>query len=67
MKRCSHCIGILSLENFGKNKSQKDGLDYVCKNCIKEYRKKYYWKNINKIKERVKEYYQKHPQKRCQN
>lgn len=38
MKHCNKCDKDLEIENFSKNKSSNDGLDYWCKSCQKEYR-----------------------------
>jgi hypothetical protein len=37
MKTCSTCKIKKSIDNFGKDKSRKDGLNHVCKSCRKEY------------------------------
>ena len=36
-KKCNKCGEIHSIENFSKNNKTKDGLEYSCKNCKKEY------------------------------
>lgn len=46
-KRCSHCRRVLPLENFGKKRSTKDGLNPWCKDCTREYSKKYQTKIQN--------------------
>lgn len=67
MKICSKCRTEKELKDFSKDKKNKDGLDCRCKNCIKEYKKKYYeenkrvvrkYQNENKenIKQKRKEY-----------
>jgi hypothetical protein len=42
MKTCSGCKRDLTLDNFSKNKSKRDGLNTKCKFCQKEYYKTYY-------------------------
>jgi hypothetical protein len=60
-KLCKCCELIKSVNEFHKNKSKKDGLQDHCKVCrnnksqqtkekIKEYRKKWYLKNLDKVK-----------------
>ena len=64
IKKCSKC-GIISLKsNFHKNKNMSDGLHSYCIPCRKEYGKKYYVENFDKIKkynlenqDRIKRYY----------
>jgi hypothetical protein len=66
-KVCSSCLIKKKIEEFGKNKSQRDGLHYYCKKCVrdkskqntskyKEYQKQ--WRENNK--ESVKEYQKKY-------
>ena len=66
-KVCIGCKQSKSLDSFGKNKKQADGLHYYCKDCIKlktdkrkdknkEYHKKYYEENKDKVKVYMKEY-----------
>lgn len=70
-KKCGACEIVLSIDNFRKNKSRKDGYSWGCKQCSKEYNKKNYsteknserWKkyysaNSEKIKSKSKEYYE---------
>lgn len=37
-KICKKCGKELPLDKFYKNKSQKDGLGYYCKDCINAYK-----------------------------
>jgi hypothetical protein len=66
-KVCSSCLIKKKIEEFGKNKNQRDGLHYYCKKCVKdkskknsakykEYQKQ--WRENNK--ESVKEYQKKY-------
>lgn len=41
LKRCSKCQIEKSVLEFSKSKSTKDGLQYCCKDCRKEYRQKH--------------------------
>lgn len=44
-KTCTCCHRELSVEEFHRNKTKKDGLATVCKACNKAYFSKYYAKN----------------------
>lgn len=55
-KKCSKCKEELSVENFGKNKNQKDGFDRRCLDCYKDERVK----NSEKNSSRSLEYYHEH-------
>jgi len=48
-KICTTCGRELPLSEFGKNKPMKDGLDYKCKECKKEYNKLRYEQNTDVI------------------
>jgi hypothetical protein len=50
MKKCSKCKLEKTLEEFGKNKTRKDGLSHICKKCRIINSKKYYESNIDNIK-----------------
>jgi hypothetical protein len=39
--RCSACRQWKSSEEFGRNKTQKSGLNYMCKSCSRERVRKY--------------------------
>ena len=54
MKRCYKCGEEKALCEFSKNKSRKDGLNSLCKACVKAY----YEANKEKIAERHKAYRQ---------
>ncbi|KKL16324.1 hypothetical protein LCGC14_2496730 [marine sediment metagenome] len=41
MKRCSTCKRELPLSEFSKDRATKDGLQYQCKSCAKEYYRQY--------------------------
>ena len=63
VKKCSKC-GIISLKsNFRKKSRSVDGLNSVCKGCMKDY----YLKNNNKIILRTKEWNRNSPEKVKQN
>ena len=72
MKQCSKCKQWKDKSCFCKCKPNKDGLNYRCKVCIKEYNKEYaaYYKNYSEIyrqkhgEEIRKAYQQKHKDKR---
>jgi ribosomal protein L11 methylase PrmA len=67
MKKCSKCGEWKQISEFYKDRSKKDGLDYQCKNCKKEYlqinkekrnesSRKYYENNKKYYKEWKKKY-----------
>lgn len=45
MKKCSKCKIEKSINDFSKDKNKKDGLQHRCKDCNKDYFKKYYINN----------------------
>lgn len=52
-KKCYGCNKELPIENFTKNKNNKDGLSYYCRDCTKiQY-------SVHKYKENGKEEYEK--------
>lgn len=64
-KKCSACKELKLLTSFGKKKSNKDGLQYCCKQCKndwaranKEYYKKYREDNKEHLKVLVSNWYQ---------
>ena len=50
-------MGIKPIEEFYKNKDGKDELHSLCKECMREKKKKYYKNNIEKIRKVSREYY----------
>lgn len=61
-KKCSKCKEILSIEDFNKKKSTKDGLDHQCRACNSKHTKSHYQRNKqyykNKAEKRDKEFRQ---------
>jgi len=55
MKKCNNCKSLKTLDNFHKNKYEKDGFNYECKLCKTERNKIYYKNNQEKIKQKTKE------------
>lgn len=55
MKKCTKCQQELSLDSFTKMKSQKDGLNYWCRLCVKKDREHKSW-HINQYNERKKKW-----------
>lgn len=41
MKTCSKCKQLLPKEAFGKHAYRKDGLNYACKDCNRQYNRQY--------------------------
>lgn len=73
-KKCTKCGVIKDISEFYKSKSQKDGLDYNCKKCKKQYRennkeakakydKQYKKDNKEKVAIRAKLWHQKNKEK----
>lgn len=52
MKLCTRCRELKSLTDFGKNRSNKDGLQTHCKSC----RSAHYTANAEKVRKRVRDY-----------
>ena len=48
MKKCSRCKTEKSTDGFAKNKAKKDGLQTVCRVCVKEINAAYYRKTPEK-------------------
>jgi len=42
MKRCTKCKKLKSRSEFSKNRNNKDGLRYWCKECEREYKRRLY-------------------------
>ena len=57
-KHCSKCKQLLSIDNFYKNKSSKDGLYSRCKLCHIQQTQDYRTNNQEKVKQFKGEYYQ---------
>jgi 5-methylcytosine-specific restriction endonuclease McrA len=78
MKKCSKCVKLKNDSEFSKDKSKKDGLQCVCKECQieygkensekkKEYNKEYRRKKAEKIKEYQKQYREKNAEQIIEN
>lgn len=50
-KECQHCRTTKSKEEFPPNKSRKDGLHPVCRDCKRNYHRKHYSHNKRKYVE----------------
>ena len=46
MKKCTKCKLDKSIKEFNKNKTRKDGLQNICRNCSREKSKKFYKENV---------------------
>lgn len=81
-KPCAKCKIMLSIDNFHKNPTQRDGFDHYCKKCRKimnqksiskhrdrivAYRKAYAISNKEKISNKWKDYYNTHKSKLNEN
>src|SRR5688500_8519170 len=62
MKKCCRCHQNKNLTEFVKNKTKRDGLSNICKQCNNEYTKLYYRNNIEtlgpKMQAQTKKYHQ---------
>lgn len=52
VKACSHCKTEKPVGEFHANKSKADGLSSLCRACQNLASKKYYQKNVGKMRER---------------
>ena len=81
-KRCPKCDTEKPVEEFGTSKARKDGLQPYCKECRNTYLKEWYKenaelhkararssnkKNISAMREKIKDYLEKHPCVDCGN
>lgn len=56
-KYCSACKETKSTGDFSKRTRNKDGLCYICKNCINERTRKIRLEDLDRIRERDRKYY----------
>jgi len=61
-KPCTCCKIVKSIEEFYKNKNNKDGFNGQCKICCSLYNKKRYLQNPEKVKEKSKQWCSKNPE-----
>lgn len=54
-KECCKCHNELGLDQFHTNVTRKDGYSGVCKECEKQYKKKYYAADPSKFQARVRQ------------
>lgn len=57
MKKCLKCDSIQPFCNFYKQKSNKDGLQKICKSCFKHNTQLYYIENKNEHLKRTNSYF----------
>ena len=62
MKRCCRCKIEKEVSEFGKRKDTNDGLQYMCKICLKQY----FQSNKEKRNQCQKQYYQMNKEKKKQ-
>lgn len=62
MKKCTKCLELKPLDKFYKRKASIDGLQPLCKICVKEYKKQHYLLNKEKIDIKTKQYHKDNPQ-----
>lgn len=56
MKKCNKCGVEKDIINFSKNKQTRDGIENICKECKKIYKKKWYEENKEYALQYVKKY-----------
>lgn len=56
MKKCPRCKNKKPLSDYGKNKSNKDGVQNYCRSCVKLINHQYYLKtpHLNKNRQKYK-------------
>jgi len=62
-KVCTKCGAEKPLSEFSKHKARRDGVRATCKDCSKEYNRKYYIENREKFKEEALKYRTENPEK----
>ena len=50
MKRCTKCKKQKNESEFSIHRKNKDGLRYLCKKCVREYKRRYYRRNRDPVK-----------------
>jgi hypothetical protein len=63
MKKCTFCKDLKNLDLFHKSNKTKDGKRSQCKSCAKEYTRRRYLENREKIKEANKVWRNNNPEK----
>lgn len=58
MKVCTDCLIAKSLDQFAARKASKDGLQYKCKQCVRQFNKQHYVDNREQIIQNVTKYWQ---------
>ena len=62
-KKCTKCGKVKSLDEFGNRKRNKDGKQYNCKTCLKEFYYEYLKHNKINLKLKKQNYYKKNKEK----
>ena len=65
MKKCDHCRKELPKINFGNKSRSKDGLNPTCKECKREFDKRYWKDNKDILNIKQKEFYSCNKEKIC--
>ena len=55
MRRCSNCKIEKDEKNFSQDKSRGNGRRYTCRTCVNEWRRIYYWKDVEKSRAKARE------------
>ncbi|HHT7152305.1 HNH endonuclease [Bacillus thuringiensis serovar andalousiensis] len=64
MKHCKSCGLDLPLDMFNKNKRNRDGLQFYCKECTSRKGKDYYQRNKASVNQKHRNHYYKNKEKR---
>ena len=57
-KTCTKCGETKSLDDFHRDKRRPDGRKSDCKECVREYKHRYYEENRDKVRQRKHRYYE---------
>lgn len=77
MKTCTKCGATKPLDEFGKNSSKRDGLDYYCRECRRatgaawraknpNYNREYRASNLDRELERIRDYHKANKGRACE-
>jgi hypothetical protein len=55
-KICNKCNVFKSLDEYYRNKNEKDGRQYTCKSCFAEYQREYHKKNKESLRQKRMKY-----------
>lgn len=56
MRRCGRCKRKLPVDQFSKDRSQKDGLAYACRDCKRDYKRDWARRNREHLAQKQREW-----------